>query len=331
VPYLTNETLFELSELPGHLAVIGGGPIGIEMAQAFRRLGSKVDVIEQADTILQKEDAELAEMLQARLTEEEVNVHSGAKITSVDQDEQEVRIGLEGKTDPIRATHLLVATGRQPNIQPLDLDKADIRYSSKGIHVNGYGQSSRPHIYAIGDVTGNYQLTHMSEQTAKVAVTHALLKLPVGIDTRNVPRVTFTDPELGHTGLSASELDSKKMNYETYHFPYSKIDRAVMEGESFGMIKVFANKVTGKIYGASVLGAHAGELISEYTVAMKNGVSLRALADTIHPYPSWTLGARRAADQWYIKIQSEWSVKLIKGVFGYRGEVPDLSDPDRVI
>jgi len=146
-----------------------------------------------------------------------------------------------------------------------------------------------------------------------------------------VPWVTFTDPELAHVGKTEKQLKEEGAKYEIYRFPYSKIDRAVAEGDTVGMVKIFAKKLSGKILGATVVGAHAGEFISEYAVALKNGVSLRGIADTIHPYPSWGLGARRAADQWYIKNQSEWSVKLIKTIFGYRGEVPDYSDKDRVV
>ena len=153
----------------------------------------------------------------------------------------------------------------------------------------------------------------------------------MSIDEKNVPWVTFTDPELAHVGQTEEQIKKDGTSYEVYRFPYSKIDRALTENEAVGLIKLFANKLTGKLYGATVVGAHAGELISEYAVAIKNGVSLRKLADTIHPYPSWGLGARRAADQWYIKNQSEWSVKLIKKVFGYRGDIPDFSDPDRIV
>jgi len=331
VDFLTNENLFELHELPERLIIVGAGPIGIEMGQTFRRLGSDVSIIDHSDQILSKEDTELSEMLAARLIEEGVELHLGRSIKNLDQSGDELLVLLEGEQESLRGSHLLFATGRSANINPLKPDKAGLKYSDQGISVNKYGQTNIPHIYAIGDVTGEFQLTHMSEQTAKVAVTHALLKVPSGIDRKYVPRVTFTDPELGHTGRTEKELKKDGTSFETYYFPYSKIDRALLEGESYGLVKIFAHKLTGKIYGASVLGAHAGELISEYTLAMKNGVSLKALADTIHPYPSWALGARRAADQWYIKNQSEWSVKLIKGVFGYRGEIPDLSDPDRVV
>ena len=171
----------------------------------------------------------------------------------------------------------------------------------------------------------------MSEHTAKIAVTNALLKVPMKVDKDHITWCTFTDPELGQVGATEKQLLERGEEFETYRFPYHKIDRAVTESEGEGMIKVHAKKWNGKILGASVVGTNAGEMISEYAVAMKNGITLRNLADTIHPYPTYGLGARRAADQWYIKNQSEWQVKLIKKLFGYRGEIPDFSDPDRIV
>ena len=144
------------------------------------------------------------------------------------------------------------------------------------------------------------------------------------MDSSHVPWCTYADPELAHVGATERQLKEEGKSYEVFKFPYSKVDRAVMESESEGMIKIFATKWRGKILGASVTGAHAGELISEYAVAMKNGVSLGNLADTIHPYPTYALGARRAADQWYINLLKKWHIKFIKRLFGYRGEIPDL-------
>ncbi len=333
VDYLTNESLFEISDLPEELIIIGGGPIGIEMSQAFNNLGSKVTVIDMADRIMQNDDEELVEILMAELIGQGVNFELNSSIKEVNKRENKiiVEVEQEGVSKNIEGTHLLIATGRIPNTEQLDLDKAGVQSGKKGIRVNDSCQTNVSHIYAIGDVNGRYQFTHMSEHTAKVAATSALLKIPMKIDKKHVPWATFTDPELAHVGQTEEQLKKNGTSFEVYRFPYSKIDRALTDNESAGLIKLFANKLTGKLYGATVVGAHAGELISEYAVAIKNGVSLRNLADTIHPYPSWGLGARRAADQWYIKNQSEWSVKLIKKVFGYKGEIPDFSDPDRVV
>ena len=333
VNHLTNESLFEIEELPGELVIIGAGPIGTEMAQAMNRLGSQVTVIDMADRIMINDDAELAEILQRRLTDEGVEYVLGAEVVSVNQENGTIQVTVvqRGEEKVITGTDLLVATGRAANVEILNLEAAGVAYSSKGIEVNQRCRTNKSHIYACGDVTGDYQFTHMSEHTAKIAATNALLKIPMKVDEEHLTWCTYTDPELAQVGATEKQLLEQEEEFETYRFPFSKIDRAVTESEGEGLIKVFAKKWNGKILGASVVGAHAGEMISEYALAMKNGITLRNLADTIHPYPTYGLGARRAADQWYIKNQSEWQVKLIKKILGYRGEVPDFSDPDRIV
>lgn len=333
VDYLTNESLFEIEDLPEHLLIIGGGPIGVEMSQAFANLGAKVTIIDKADRILQNDDAELVHILMEKLLSQGVQFELNSAINYVEKTEKGVSIIVDqnGKEQSISGSHILVATGRKANTAHLNLEAAGVKTNNKGILVDTSCKTNVNHIYAVGDVTGRYQFTHMSEHMSKVAVTKALIKIPMTIDQKHVPWVTFTEPELAHVGATEAQLKKSDTKYTVYTFPYSKIDRAITEGETEGLIKIYGNKLTGKIYGASVVGAHAGEMISEYAVCMKNGVSLRNLADTIHPYPSWALGARRAADQWYIKNQSESSVKWIKRIFGYRGDVPDFSNPDRVV
>tara|TARA_R110000868_G_scaffold304437_17_gene565278 strand:+ start:7970 stop:9451 length:1482 start_codon:yes stop_codon:yes gene_type:complete len=333
IEYHTNESVFEVDKLPEELLIIGGGPIGTEMSQAFTNLGSKVTVIDMAERIMQNDDEELVEILMSELKAQGVNYELSASIKNISKarNRVEVHVIQGGKEKIISGTDILIATGRKPNVESLKLENAGIRTEKEGITVNDSCQTNKSHIYAIGDVNGRYQFTHMSEHTAKVATTSALLKFPMKIDKKNVPWVTFTEPELAHVGQTERQLKADGTSFEVYRFPYSKIDRALTENEATGLIKIFANKLTGKIYGVTAVGSHAGEYISEYALAMKNGVSMRGIADTIHPYPTWALGARRAADQWYIKNQSEWSVKLIKGVFGYRGEIPDFSDPDRIV
>ncbi|WP_428236371.1 dihydrolipoyl dehydrogenase family protein [Gracilimonas sp.] len=334
VDYLTNESLFEIEDLPGELLIIGGGPIGTEMSQAFVNLGSDVTVIDMADRILANDDPELVDKLHDELKKQGVNYQLNASVKKVMQDGNRIKVHVEikGEEKVIEGDALLMATGRRANTSSLNLEAAGVKTDKGNIVVDESCRSSQSHIYAAGDVTGRYQFTHMSEHMAKIAATKALLKVvPMKIEKDMVSWATFTDPELAHVGKTEKQLKEEGEKYEVYRFPYSKIDRAVAEGETTGLVKVFAKKLSGKILGATAVGAHAGEFISEYAVAIKNGVSMRGIADTIHPYPSWGLGARRAADQWYIKNQSEWSVKLIKTVFGYRGEIPDYSDPDRVV
>ncbi len=334
VEYLTNESLFEIEDLPEELLIIGGGPIGTEMSQAFVNLGSKVTVIDMADRILANDDPELVEILHDELKKQGVNYQLNASVKKVIQSGNRIKVHVEidGEEKVTEGDALLMATGRRANTASLNLEAAGVKTERGNIVVDESSRTNQSHIYAAGDVTGRYQFTHMSDHMAKIAATKALLKVvPMKIEKDMVSWVTFTDPELAHVGKTETQLKEDGEKYEVYRFPYSKIDRAVAEGDEIGLVKIFAKKLSGKILGATVVGAHAGEFISEYAVAIKNGVSMRGIADTIHPYPSWGLGARRAADQWYIKNQSEWSVKLIKTIFGYRGDVPDYSDPDRVV
>ncbi|MEX0721771.1 MAG: FAD-dependent oxidoreductase [Balneolaceae bacterium] len=334
IDYLTNESLYEIEDFPRQLIIVGGGPIGTEMSQAFANFGSKVTVIDMAERIMTKDDPELAEILFGELKNQGVNYVLNADIRKTEQEGTRIKIHLkaDGISKVIEGDALLLATGRNANFSNLNLEAAGVELGEKGIIVNNSCRTNVKHIYAAGDVTGRYQFTHMSEHMAKIAATKALLKyIPMKIDEAHVPWVTFTDPELAHVGATEKQLQEKGQKFEVYKFPYSKIDRAIAEGKEVGLIKIFARKWSGKILGAAVVGAHAGELISEYALAMKNGISLRHMADTIHPYPSWGLGARRAADQWYIKRQSEWQVKLIKTMFGYKGKIPDFSDKDRVV
>ena len=333
VPHLTNETLFELEAAPEHLAIIGGGPIGTEMAQAFRRLGVAVTVIEKGDQILRKDDPELAGLLRERLEAEGVQYLFGVTVDRVRDDAGQLVITASddaGTERVVTADALLVAVGRTPNVEALNLEAAGVAYTTRGITVDDRCRTSQHHIFAVGDVTGRYQFTHMSEHMAKIAATNAIVKLPSTIDTEHVPWVTYTDPELAHVGATQDGLDEAGESYEIYRFPYDKIDRAIAEGETTGLIKVYATSLTGKILGVSILGASAGELISEYALAMRNGITLRQMADTIHPYPSYGLGARRAADQWYARKQSTAVTRFVQTLFGYRGPVIE-PDPDRIV
>jgi pyruvate/2-oxoglutarate dehydrogenase complex dihydrolipoamide dehydrogenase (E3) component len=333
VNYLSNESLFEIDKLPESLAIIGAGPIGTEMAQSFRRLGAEVDVLDMAPRILMKDDPELTAILQKQLEGEGVRFHLGVNITRVEKKGNKAEVFFEqgSGSRSVQADSILVAAGRRSNAHKLNTEAAGLVVTNNGVEVNEKCRTNVRHIYAAGDVTGRYQLTHMSEHMAKVAASNALIKIPMKIDKKHVPWVTYTEPEVGHVGATEKELQERGVSFETYRFPFSKIDRAITDGVSEGLIKVYAKKWSGKILGASVAGAHAGEMISQYALAMRNGVSLRDFADTIHPYPSYGLGARRAADQWYIKNQSETLVKWIKRVFRYRGEVPDYSDPNRIV
>ncbi len=333
VEVLTNESLFEIKNLPKKLIIVGAGPIGTEMAQSFNRLGTEVHVLDMTPGILANDDPELTAILLQSLTDEGIHYHLKSAVNRLEKTDQGVTVHFNKseQSQTMSADAVLLATGRKANIGSLNLDAAGVKTYQGGVKVNDKCRTNKRHIYAVGDVTGRYQFTHMCEHMAKVATTNALLKIPMKIDQKHVPWATFTEPELAHVGASERELRQTGVSFETYRFPFSKIDRAITDGQTTGLIKVFAKKWNGKILGASVVGAHAGEIISQYALAMKNGVTLRNFADTIHPYPSYGLGARRAADQWYIKNQSEAVVKWIQRIFRYRGEIPDYSDPNRIV
>jgi len=333
VDYLTNESLFEIEKLPASLIIVGAGPIGTEMAQSFQRLGTKVNVLDMAPGILMNDHPELTSLLKQELEKEGVTYHLEAAVKKLEKSGSGVKVVFEqnGVERSVESDSVLLATGRRANIDTLNLDAAGVVYTKSGVTVNDKCRTNKRHIYAVGDVTGRYQFTHMCEHMAKVATANALIKVPMKIDSKHVPWVTYTEPELGHVGATEKELKEKGIKFEVYRFPFSKIDRAITDSATTGMIQVYAKKWTGKILGASILGAHAGEMISQYALAMRNGVSLRDFSDTIHPYPSYGLGARRAADQWYIKNQSETLIKWIKRIFRYRGEIPDYSDPNRIV
>lgn len=333
VDVLTNESLFEIEKLPHKLIIVGAGPIGTEMAQSFNRLGTEVHVLDMADRILTKDDPELTNMLYQHLLEEGVHYYLGSTLNQIENVNGSIKVTFhDGERDQsLKGDALLMATGRRANIESLNLGKAGIETYEGGIVVNDKCRTNQRHIYAVGDVTGRYQFTHMCEHMAKIATSNALLKIPMSIDKKHVPWVTYTDPELAHLGSTEKELMERGVQFTTYRFPFNKIDRAIIDGKTTGLIKIFAKKWNGKILGASIFGVHAGEMISQYALAMKNGITLRNFADTIHPYPSYGLGARRAADQWYIKNQSATLVKWIKKIFRYRGEVPDYNDPDRIV
>jgi pyruvate/2-oxoglutarate dehydrogenase complex dihydrolipoamide dehydrogenase (E3) component len=302
------------------------------MAQAFSRLGSDVTVIDMADGILQNDDPELSGRLREILEDEGVRYVLNAQVEGVMASNGTVAVAAEqdGSSVTVEADRLLLATGRTANVDGLHLDAAGIETSRRGITVDDRCRTNQTHIYAVGDVTGRYQFTHMSGHMAKVAVTNAILKMPSTIDSDHVPWVTYTEPELAHVGARESDLEESDVSHRTYRFPFSKLDRAITEGETEGLIKVHVKDLTGKILGASVLGAHAGELITSFAIAMRNGVTLRNIGDTIHPYPAWGEGVRRVADQWYVQKQSPTITRALKTVFGYRGPVIE-PDPEKII
>ncbi|MGA7488561.1 MAG: FAD-dependent oxidoreductase [Xanthobacteraceae bacterium] len=312
VPCLTNETVFDLIEQPKHLVVIGAGPIGLELAQAFRRLGSAVTVLEAARP-LAREDGECADIVLDALAREGVAVRSPVTVVRVDAVDSQIRLALRAGNgeETLEASHLLVAAGRRPNVDGLALERAGIRHDRNGIVVNRGLKTSNRRVYAIGDVAGRGQFTHLANYQAGLVIRNALFRLPVRLNERLVPRVTFTDPELAQVGLTEVEARGHGRAIRVLRWPYHENDRAQAEGETVGHIKVVTDR-GGRILGATIVGAGAGELITTWTLAVGLRLNIRALAGIIVPYPTLAEIGKRAAITYFTPgLTSNWVRRII--------------------
>jgi len=319
VPYLTNETVFERRQTPEHLIVLGGGPIGIEMAQAHRRLGARVSVIEMA-TILPKDDPELVCVIRDRLKREGVDIYEGAHATLVEGKVGKISLTIDsrGAKETITGSDLLVAAGRQANVEGLGLEVAGVDFARKGIAVDRRLRTSNKKIYAIGDVIGGYQFTHVAGYHAGIVIRNALLRLPAKADMSVVPWVTYSDPELAHVGLSETEARAQRSDIRVLRRRFDENDRARAEGESEGLIKVITGK-DGRILGASIVGAGAGELIAPWVLAMSQGMKIGAMAGMIAPYPTRSEISKHVAGSFYTeKLFSKGMHRLVRflSIFG---------------
>ena len=294
-PYFTNETIFDLAECPAHLVVIGAGPVGLELAQALRRLGAAVTVLEAA-TPLGKEDPECAAVVLDRLAREGVAIRADVTVRRVAGANRKVQVVVGGTDaeETIEGSHLLVAAGRTPNVADLGLDRAGIRCEPRGLVVDRRLRTTNRRVYAIGDVAGGLHFTHVANYHAGLVVRHALFRLPVSANNDAIPRVTFTDPELAHVGLTETEARARKYKTQVLRWPYHENDRAQAERTTEGHIKVITNR-NGRILGATIVGRHAGELISAWSLAVGQRLNIRAMATTVLPYPTLAEIGKRAA------------------------------------
>jgi pyruvate/2-oxoglutarate dehydrogenase complex dihydrolipoamide dehydrogenase (E3) component len=311
-PFLTNETIFDLTELPKHLIVIGGGPIGLELAQAFRRLGSDVTVLEAA-TPLAKDDPECAAIVLDRLEREGVVIRSGVTVGNVKGARGSVQVTLKGddSEETIDGTHLLVATGRKATVDGLNLEAAGIKYERTGITVNKGLKTSNGRVYAVGDVAGQQQFTHAANYHAGLVIRNALFRLPVTVNPNAIPWVTFTEPELAQTGLTEAMARERGKKIRILRWPYHDNDRAQAEREPRGHIKVVTD-TGGKILGATIAGAQAGELITTWTLAINQKLNIRAFTGIVVPYPTLSeIGKRAAIDFFTPSLTSPWVRRII--------------------
>jgi pyruvate/2-oxoglutarate dehydrogenase complex dihydrolipoamide dehydrogenase (E3) component len=312
-PFLTNENIFDLKERPEHLIIIGAGAVGLEMAQAFRRLGSSVTVLEVARP-LANDDPECVAMLIDRLEREGIIIRSGVNVIGIAYAGAAVTATIEatGAEQTITGSHLLVAAGRRPVIDGLGLEAAGVRYDRRGIAVNGKFKTSNRRVYAIGDcASGHSLLTHAANYHAGLVIRNALFRLPVRANLDAVPWAIYTDPELAHTGLTEAQARARRIKFRVARWPYHDNDRAQTERETHGHIKVITTS-KGKIVGATIVGAQAGELIAMWTLAIARGLNIRAFTDIVLPYPTLSeLGKRAAIDFFTPGLTSAWVRRII--------------------
>ncbi len=291
-PFLTNETIFDLQTRPRHLLVVGGGPIGCELAQAFRRLGTGVTILERGERILAKDDADAAAVVARALADDGVDVRTRVELESVSRSGTDVIVRLRGGEEA-RGDSILVAGGRTPNTQGLDLERGEIIFDKKGVTVDQHLRTSNHSVYAVGDAAGSYQFTHVADAHARMVVRNALFFGRQRIDSLVVPWCTYTSPELAHVGMSADQLANVK-GLRSITVPLQEVDRAKLEGDNDGFCRL--HLVGNKIVAATMVADRAGDIIAIVAAAMANGLGVSALGKTIFPYPTEAEALRRGAD-----------------------------------
>jgi pyruvate/2-oxoglutarate dehydrogenase complex dihydrolipoamide dehydrogenase (E3) component len=312
-PYLTNETIFDLTMLPKHLVVIGAGPIGLELAQAFRRFGSQVTVLEAARA-LAKDDPECAAIVVDSLERDGIVLRKGVKVTGVTHGDGSVKVKFEGAQgeETVEATDFLVATGRKPVTGGLNLEAAGIAYDGSGVIVNSSLKTGNKRVYAIGDAAaGQLQFTHAANYHAGLVIRNALFRLPVRVNNDAIPWVTYTEPELAQSGISEAQARERGLKIRILRWPYHDNDRAQAERETHGHIKVITN-TSGKILGATIVGSQAGELITAWSLAIAKGLNIRAFTGIVVPYPTLSEISKRAAIDYFTpSLTSPWVRRII--------------------
>jgi pyruvate/2-oxoglutarate dehydrogenase complex dihydrolipoamide dehydrogenase (E3) component len=324
VPFWTNETVFSQKELPGRLLVLGGGPIGVEMAQAFRRLGSDVTIVEYGDQLLGPEDPDIASILRSRLEAEGVRILTDTKALKAATEGSSIllRVGPStgaGEPRTIEGDVLLVAAGRKANVEGLELRAAGVDFSPRGVPADRRMRTNVPHIYSCGDVNGIFPFTHVAGYEAGIALSNAVLRLPRKADYTKVPWCTYTDPEVASIGLNEKRAKAAGVEYRTLGAAFRDVDRALAEGETEGKIKVLVTP-SGQLLGCQIAGHHAGELIHEWVAAINGGVKLSTLAGAIHAYPTLAEITKKAAGSYYSeKLFGDRTKKILRFLFDLKG------------
>ena len=304
--YLDSENVWDLEAFPNRLLVVGAGPIGIELGQAFHRLGADVTIVQRSERILTKEDAEVSEQMLRYLREEGITIRLNTNIAGVVKNREDTTVtfsdsenGTVGGNSDARFDKILIAAGRAPNVEGLALDEIGVQVGRRGIEVNNKLQTSVKNIYAAGDVIGHYLFTHVAAFQAQLLLRNIFFPLSNTINYAVVPWTTFCDPEVARCGLTEAEAREKYGDVDVFTLDQGDVDRAVAEGETHGFSKVVASRWTGKILGVHLVGANAGEVIHEYILAMQEGIPLRKLSGMIHVYPTFSSSVWRVAGKWF--------------------------------
>jgi pyruvate/2-oxoglutarate dehydrogenase complex dihydrolipoamide dehydrogenase (E3) component len=298
--FLTNHNVFNLTERPTRLAVIGCGPIGCELAQTFARLGSEVTIIDMADQFLQREDRDAAEILQRSFERDGTSVMLSTTVRKVEKRADGTLLLLDGPdgTQQLAVDEILVGVGRTPNVEGLDLESAGVEYDRSGIKVDDFLRTTNRRIFASGDICLPYKFTHTADAASRAVIQNALFPGPKKrVSKLTIPWCTYTDPEIAHVGLSAKHAGEQGIEIDTYRVDMSNVDRAIAEGETEGFLKIHCTKGSDRIVGATIASRHAGEMISEITTAMVGGLGLGSFSGVIHPYPTRAEAIRKAADE----------------------------------
>ena len=331
VPFWTNETVFSQRTLPSRLIILGGGPIGLEISQAFARLGSKVVIVEFMDQILGPEDADMADILKVRLEAEGVTIHTGTKALKVELKDTTILLTVApatraGEPTTIEGDALFLSTGRKPNIGDLALDKAGVIFTPRGIPTDARMRTNISHIYACGDVNGQLPFTHVAGYEAGIALTNAVLHLPRKADYSKIGWCTYTDPEVASIGYNEKRARKEGLEYRIIEENFADNDRALAEGEAIGKIKILLDG-KDRLLGCQIIGAHAGELIHEWIVAQNGGVKLSTMAGAVHVYPTLSEISKRVSGRVFAeKLFSDRTKGILKFLFNLKGRACTLPD-----
>tara|TARA_R110002049_G_scaffold234002_6_gene407341 strand:- start:2614 stop:4125 length:1512 start_codon:yes stop_codon:yes gene_type:complete len=299
VEYLTNESVFSLTELPRRLGIIGAGPIGCEMAQSFAQLGSEVFLVESEHGILPREDRQAAEVVKNAMVRNGVKLLCcGRNLEIKNEGGRRLTVESHGQSYDEQIDALLVAVGRAPNVENLNLEGVGVEFDKKGVKVNDHMQTTNPHIFAAGDICSPYQFTHTADFMARIVIQNALFKGRKKSSALTIPWCTYTSPEIAHVGLYEHQAEKQGIAIDTFVQHLSDVDRAILEGDDEGFVKVHTQKGTDKILGATIVASNAGDMISEITLAMTHGLGLSKIGSTIHPYPTQAEAIRRLGDQY---------------------------------